>query len=146
VIETIVVGSDGSDTAAVAVRNAAELARSVGARLHVVSAFRPLSGVRVAGADADPERADWAVGGTVNVDAVLDGVAGMTRAMGVETECYARRGDPAEAILDVADEQAADLIVVGSKGMQDNRRFLLGSVPDKVSHHAPCSVLIVRTG
>jgi nucleotide-binding universal stress UspA family protein len=145
-IGTIVVGSDGSDTAAVAVRNAAELAKSVGARLHVVSAYRPLSGVRVAGADADPERTDWAVTGTVNVDAVLDGVAGMTRAIGVEADCYARRGDPAEAILDVAEEQGADLIVVGDKGMHGSRRFLLGSVPDKVSHHAPCSVLIVRTG
>ena len=37
------------------------------------------------------------------------------------------------------------MIVVGNKGMQGSRRFLLGSVPDKVSHHAPCSVLIVRT-
>jgi len=146
VIETIVVGSDGSDTAAVAVRHAAELAKSLGARLHVVSAYRPLSGVRVAGADADPERADWAVSASVNVDAVLDGVAGAARAIGVEAACYARRGDPAAAILDVAEEQSADLIVVGSQGMQGNRRFLLGSVPDKVSHHAPCNVLIVRTG
>jgi nucleotide-binding universal stress UspA family protein len=145
-IQTIVVGSDGSDTAAVAVRDAAELARSLGARLHVVSAYRPLSGVRVAGADADPERAGWAVSPTVKVDAVLDGIAGTARAMGVETDCYARPGDPAEAILEVAEEQRADLIVVGSKGMHSNRRFLLGSVPDKVSHHASCSVLIVRTG
>jgi nucleotide-binding universal stress UspA family protein len=144
-IETIVVGSDGSDTAAVAVRNAAELAKSLGARLHVVSAYRPQSGVRVAGADADPERADWAVSATVNVNAVLDGVAGAAHAIGVEADCYARKGDPAEAILEVAEEQGADLIVVGSKGMHSSRRFLLGSVPDKVSHHAPCSVLIVRT-
>jgi nucleotide-binding universal stress UspA family protein len=77
---------------------------------------------------------------------VLDGGAGTARAIGVEAACYTRRGDPAEAILDVAEEQAADLIVVGSKGMQGNRRFLLGSVPDKVSHHAPCSVLIGCTG
>jgi nucleotide-binding universal stress UspA family protein len=145
-IETIVVGSDGSDTAAVAVRNAAELAKSLGARLHIVSAYRPLSGVRVAGADADPERAGWAVSPTVSVDAVLGGVAGTARAIGIEADCYARKGDPAEAILDVAEEQGADLIVIGSKGMQGSRRFLLGSVPDKVSHHAPCSVLIVRTG
>ena len=144
-IETIVVGSDGSDTAAVAVRHAAELAKSLGARLHVVSAYRPLSGVPVAGAGADPERAGWAVSPTVNVDAVLEGVAGTARAIGVEPDCYARRGDPAEAILDVAEEQGADLIVVGNKGMHGSRRFLLGSVPDKVSHHAPCSVLIVRT-
>ena len=104
-IKTIVVGSDGSDTAAVAVRNAAELAKSLGARLHVVSAYRPLSGVRVAGAGGDPERADWAVSPTVNVDAVLEEVSGAVRAIGVEADCYARRGDPAEAILEVADEQ-----------------------------------------
>jgi nucleotide-binding universal stress UspA family protein len=145
-IKSIVVGSDGSDTAAVAVRNAAELAKSLGARLHVVSAYRPLSGVRVAGADADPEYTGQAVSPTVSVDAVLDGVAGIARAMGVEADCYARTGNPAEAILDVAEEQGADLIVVGSKGMHGSRRFLLGSVPDKVSHHASCNVLIVRTG
>ena len=54
-------------------------------------------------------------------------------------------GDAADAILDVAEEQRADLIVVGNKGMTGAKRFLLGSVPNKVSHHAPCSVLIVRT-
>jgi nucleotide-binding universal stress UspA family protein len=145
-IENIVVGSDGSDTAAAAVENAAELAKSLGARLHVVSAYRPLSGIQVSGADADPERAGWSVSPTINVDAVLDGIAGTARAFGIEPDCYARRGDPAEAILEVAEEQGADLIVVGSKGMHGSRRFLLGSVPDKVSHHASCSVLIVRTG
>ena len=64
---------------------------------------------------------------------------------GVEVETYAREGDPADAILDVAEEQNADLIVVGNKGMTGAKRFLLGSVPNKVSHHAPCSVLIIRT-
>ena len=53
-------------------------------------------------------------------------------------------GDAADAILDVAEEQGSDLIVVGNKGMTGATRFLLGSVPNKVSHHAPCSVLIVR--
>ena len=64
---------------------------------------------------------------------------------GVNVETYARQGDPADAILDVAEEQNADLIVVGNKGMTGAKRFLLGSVPNKISHHAPCSVLIVRT-
>ena len=64
---------------------------------------------------------------------------------GVEVESYARKGDAAEALLDVADECRADLIIVGNKGMTGAKRFLLGSVPDKVSHHASCSVLIVRT-
>jgi nucleotide-binding universal stress UspA family protein len=145
VIASIVVGSDGSDTAAVAVRAAAELAQSLGARLHVVSAYRPLSGVRVAGAGADPERAEWAVSPTIEVDAMLAEIGATVRTMGVQPECHARTGDPAEAIIDVAEEEQADLIVVGSKGMHSSRRFLLGSVPDNISHHAPCSVLIVRT-
>ena len=62
-----------------------------------------------------------------------------------QVETFARQGDAADAILDVAEEQRADLIVVGNKGMTGAKRFLLGSVPNKVSHHAPCSVLIVRT-
>jgi nucleotide-binding universal stress UspA family protein len=56
-----------------------------------------------------------------------------------------REGDPADAILDVAEEKNADLVIVGNKGMTGAKRFLLGSVPNKVSHHAPCSVLIIRT-
>jgi nucleotide-binding universal stress UspA family protein len=65
---------------------------------------------------------------------------------GVENvETFARQGDAADAILDVAEEQRSDLIVVGNRGMTGAKRFLLGSVPNKVSHHAPCSVLIVRT-
>ncbi len=67
------------------------------------------------------------------------------REAGIEVETFAREGDPADAILDVAEEHDADLIVVGNKGMTGARRFLLGSVPNKVSHHAPCSVLIIRT-
>jgi nucleotide-binding universal stress UspA family protein len=64
---------------------------------------------------------------------------------GLAVEAFPRQGDPADAILDVAEEQDADLIVVGNKGLTGAERFLLGSVPNKVSHHAPCSVLIIRT-
>jgi nucleotide-binding universal stress UspA family protein len=62
----------------------------------------------------------------------------------VELETSAREGDPAEVIIQVANEQQADLIVVGSWGLTGIQRFLLGSVSSKVSHHAPCSVMIVR--
>ena len=87
------------------------------------------------------------VSGVVEVQK-LDFDSPALRAMkeaGVECATYARQGDPADAILDVAEEQGADLIVVGNKGMTGAKRFLLGSVPNKVSHHAPCSVLIIRT-
>jgi nucleotide-binding universal stress UspA family protein len=58
---------------------------------------------------------------------------------------HPREGDPADAILDVAEENDADLVMVGNKGMTGARRFLLGSVPNKISHHAPCDVWIVKT-
>ena len=69
----------------------------------------------------------------------------VARRGGLTVDTYAREGDPADAILDVAEENNADLIVVGNKGMTGAKRFLLGSVPNKVSHHAPCSVMIIRT-
>ena len=134
--DSIVVGTDGSDTAREAVRRAVDLARALGARLQVVSAYEPVAGA----ADAQ-----WTVAPREGVDAILGDVAAVARAAGVEAEVHARRGSPADAILDVAEETGADLIVVGNKGMTGAERFLLGSVPNKVSHHAPCSVLIVRT-
>ena len=66
-------------------------------------------------------------------------------AEGIKVNTHPREGDPADAILDVAEETGADLIVVGNKGMTGAKRFLLGSVPNKVSHHASCGVYIVRT-
>jgi len=71
--------------------------------------------------------------------------SGLAREAGIEATGHAREGDPADAILDVAEETGADLIVVGNKGMTGVSRFLLGSVPNKIAHHAPCDVLIVRT-
>ena len=142
-MNAIVVGTDGSETAAQALQEAGDLAKSTGAKLHIVSAYEPASGARVRG--ETPERSNWMVGPDVQVDSVLDRAAGAMHAHGVETECHARKGDPANALLDVAAEHSADMIVVGNKGMTGTKRFLLGSVPDKISHHAPCSVLIVRT-
>jgi nucleotide-binding universal stress UspA family protein len=142
-MNAIVVGTDGSETATKAIQEAGDLAKSTGATLHIVSAYEPASGARVGG--ESPERSSWMVGPDVQVDSVLDRAAGAMRAQGMEAECYARRGDPANALLDVAAENDADLIVVGNRGMTGTKRFLLGSVPDKISHHAPCSVLIVRT-
>ena len=80
-----------------------------------------------------------------DVEALLTETAAQVKKDGIEVGTFARQGDPADAILDVAEEQNADLIIVGNKGMTGAKRFLLGSVPNKVSHHAPCSVMIVRT-
>ena len=142
----IIVGTDGSDTAAEAVRQASELAKLSGARLDVVSAFEPI-----------PQSADQVGGGLCPGDVAVRDQPARGRQPGPrqrrhrgkkegveEVQTHAREGDPADAILDVAEEINADLIVVGNKGMTGARRFLLGSVPNKVSHHAPCSVIIVR--
>jgi nucleotide-binding universal stress UspA family protein len=143
---TIVVGTDGSDTAGTAVAHAIELAVSLRSRLLIVSAFGPVSGARLREESTQvPADLQWMVNPREDVDATLTTAAEDAEAQGVEVQSFARQGDPADAILDVAEEQGADLIVVGNKGMTGAKRFLLGSVPNKVSHHAPCSVLIVRT-
>jgi nucleotide-binding universal stress UspA family protein len=141
------VGTDGSDTATTAVRHAIDLARELGAKLLIVSAYEPVSGDRPRrkGIEA-PKDLEWTVNPREDVLALLEGASSEARGVGVkEVQTFARQGDAADAILDVAEEQRTDLIVVGNKGMTGAKRFLLGSVPNKVSHHAPCSVLIVRT-
>jgi nucleotide-binding universal stress UspA family protein len=143
---SIVVGTDGSDTAAQAVRQAVDLAGAVGAKLELVSAYSPVSQQRLSEERRQaPEDLQWAINPREDVDATLEAAAAIARDAGVEVEVYPRQGDPADAILDVAEEREADLIIVGNKGMTGAKRFLLGSVPNKVSHHAPCSVLIIRT-
>jgi nucleotide-binding universal stress UspA family protein len=144
--KSIVVGTDGSGTATQAVRQAVDLARAVGAKLELVSAYEPVSAQRLREERRDaPEDLQWAIGPREDVDVTLEAAATVAREAGVEVNVYPRQGDPADAILDVAEEREADLIIVGNKGMTGAKRFLLGSVPNKVSHHAPCSVLIIRT-
>jgi nucleotide-binding universal stress UspA family protein len=144
--ERIVVGTDGSDTAAEAVRHAVELAKVTGASLEIVSAFEPVPRERLREEQAEvPGDVSYALGPTEDVDVTLESAAGPAEREGIEVTTHAREGDPADAILDVAEERNADLIVVGNKGMTGAKRFLLGSVPNKVSHHAPCGVYIVRT-
>ncbi|HLH14646.1 MAG TPA: universal stress protein [Solirubrobacteraceae bacterium] len=144
--KSIVVGTDGSDTASQAVRQAVELASSVGAKLEIVSAYEPVSPQRLAQERRQaPEDLQWAISPREDVDATLQAAAAIAAEAGVHADVYPRQGDPADAILDVAEERGADLVIVGNKGMTGAKRFLLGSVPNKVSHHAPCSVLIIRT-
>ena len=143
----VVVGTDGSQTAQTAVRQAIELARQVGSRLLIVSAYEPVPEQRLRAARFDvPTDLEWIVNPRDDVLALLEEAHEQAQTAGVgEVETFACQGDAADAILDVAEERGADLIVVGNKGMTGAKRFLLGSVPNKVSHHAPCSVLIVRT-
>lgn len=141
----IVVGTDGSDTAAEAVRQAISLAKLTGATLSVVSAYSPAAGRSQGDKSAAPADVQYEIGPREDVNMVLDVAASDARREGVEAQTHAIDADPAEAILNVAEDTRADLIVVGNKGMTGARRYLLGSVPNNVSHHAPCSVMIVRT-
>jgi nucleotide-binding universal stress UspA family protein len=75
---------------------------------------------------------------------VIEQAAAVARVRGVDVTTHMVTGDPGDALLDVAGQENADLIVVGSRGMHGIAR-VLGSVPNKVSHHARCSVLIVCT-
>jgi len=141
--ETIVVGTDGSETAKQAVDEAIRLARALECELHLVTAFKKLRAARIVGA---PQGA-VAVWGPLPDDAaraVLDEAASHVRAQGLEPHCHLVEREPADALLEVAQEIDARMIVVGSQGMSGPRR-LLGSVPNKVSHEAHTNVLIVAT-
>ena len=144
--ERILVGTDGSETAGEAVRQATELARATGAQLDIVSAYEPVpeSRLREEGGEI-PGDVAYAIGPKEDVNVILEGALGQARAAGVEVHTHAREGDPADVIIDLAEELGTSVIVVGNKGMTGARRFLLGSVPNKISHHAPCGVYIVRT-
>jgi nucleotide-binding universal stress UspA family protein len=144
--ERIVVGTDGSETATEAVKTAVELAKLSNARLEIVSAYQPVPQSRLRD---ESQGMSGDLSHTINpredVQFVLDKAAGVAKQENVEVVTHPREGDPADAILDVAEENDADLVLVGNKGMTGARRFLLGSVPNKISHHAPCDVWIVKT-
>jgi nucleotide-binding universal stress UspA family protein len=142
----IVVGTDGSETASEAVRQAIELAKMSDAKLEIVSAYEPISQERLRDESAEiPGDVQHTVNPREDVNLILENSTGEANKQGLEVQAHPREGDPADGILDVAEETNADLIVVGNKGMTGAKRFLLGSVPNKVSHHAPCGVWIVRT-
>ena len=138
---SIVVATDGSEPAERAVQEAIAIAAREGARLHVVTAYPDPHMFReriTSGATEVPVRLREVA------ESVLARAAREAENQGVEVETHAREGEPAEAIIGLANEQQADLIVVGNRGLTGIRRFLLGSVSSKVSAHAPCSVMIVR--
>ena len=144
--DRIVVGTDGSQTATDAVATAIELAKISKAKLEIVSAFEPVPQQRL---KEEGEGISGDVAYSVNpredVNLILGKAAAEAKKAKVDVVTHAREGDPADAILDVAEENNADLVLVGNKGMTGARRFLLGSVPNKISHHSPCDVWIVKT-
>jgi nucleotide-binding universal stress UspA family protein len=142
---SIVVGTDGSESAALAVAGAAELARLTGATLHVATVGGattsamlgdPLAGAAAMSVAAEETRDE--------LNEIVEQAASPARDQGVTVCTHTLIGSAAQALCDLAESVGADLLVVGNRGMQGGRRFL-GSVPNTISHHAPCSVLIYET-
>jgi nucleotide-binding universal stress UspA family protein len=141
--EAIVVGTDGSETASQAVREAMRLARALGAELHLVAAYEP-ERVSIKGAPEGAAKV-WAPLPDSRAERILTEEAAASRIDGITAKTHAIQSDPAHALLAVAEEVKAGMIVVGSRGMHGARR-VLGSVPNTISHRANCNVLIVHTG
>lgn len=143
--ESIVVGTDGSESAKRAVLEAARLAKALGAaELHLVSAYAPLRDAHIEGAPEGAAKV-WAPLPDAQVDSILSEAKAALVAEQLTVTTHAVRGDPADALLEVASEVDAGMIVVGSKGMHGARRLAIGNVPNKVSHRARCNMLIVAT-
>jgi nucleotide-binding universal stress UspA family protein len=148
---SIVVGSDGSERAAKAVAQAAELAKTVGATLYLVRAYKgveqTMASAMAAGSMVTtmPELGDAAKEEASTITAALEQEAAPLRENGVTVDCRAEPGSPAPVLLETATAVKADLIVIGNRGMTGAKR-ILGSVPNTLAHHAECAVLIVQTG
>ena len=120
--ERILVGTDGSKTAAKAVDRAVEVAAHTGATLTIFSAARPAKGDKIVNAERERHGAS-----------------------GVPIDVKVTDADAVKALIDEASGGHYDLLVMGNKGMTGLSRFFTGSVPGRVSHHLPCSLLIVKT-
>jgi nucleotide-binding universal stress UspA family protein len=143
VVKTVGVGTDGSATADQALGFAIDMAERYGAKLVIISAFKPVDESRLRREqDQAPADIHWSMNPTEDVDGLLSEAVEMAQARGVQTTTVASDGDPASVLCRFAEEQEIDVLIVGSKGME---RKMLGSVPNTVSHKAPCSVLIVKT-
>ena len=139
-MNAIVVGTDGSHGSEAAVRKVIELAQGSGATVHLVCAYPHPGTLERLGLTAKTDAVDMR---GVAVDVLARDERRLEEA-GFSVETYAREGDPADTILDVAGEANAGLIVVGARGRTGARRFALGGVASKLAHHTPTSLLIVR--
>jgi nucleotide-binding universal stress UspA family protein len=141
----IVVGTDGSETAERAVSRAAAFAKALDAQLIIVTAYnnRAPSGVAAAGMTFD---AGWAAAGQSAAEKCAAESAEKAMASGLgKVSTLAVGGEPAEALIQVTENEGAELLVVGSKGMHKTARFLMGPIANKVSRRIACDLLIVET-
>ena len=142
-VQTVAVGTDGSGTADKAVDFAIDLAARYEAKIVFISAYVPVNESRLKReAREAPDEVQWTINPAEDVDSTLRECEERAEERGLRWASEARQGDPAKILVELAASNAADILVIGNKGMD---RKVLGSVPNSVSHNAPCSVLIVKT-
>jgi nucleotide-binding universal stress UspA family protein len=142
-VRTVAVGTDGSGTADKAVELALELASRYEARIVFISAYVPVSESRLLREARDaPQDLQWAISPAEDVDATLRDCEERAEQRGLRWASEAREGDPARILVELAASNDADILVIGNRGMH---RRVLSSVPNTVTHHARCSVMIVKT-
>ena len=140
---SIVVGTDGSETALRAITHAIGLAAADDARLVVVTAFERHDAEQD---DRIPADVRWMLTDSNEAERHARHGRELAHERGVrDVVVQAVEGDPSEMLLETAKDFGADLIVVGSVGLTASTRFILGSVAGNVLHHAPCDVLVVHT-
>ncbi|GAA1582402.1 universal stress protein [Actinomadura kijaniata] len=143
---TILVGTDGSDSSFRAVDRAAQLAAATGATLLLASAYHPMpERERLAAADRLGDLAYKVQGSTPADDALRAARERAVAAGAKEIEQIAVEGDAVDVIARLARDRAAELVVIGNRGLNSLAGRILGSVPANLSHRAPCDVLIVHT-
>ncbi len=139
-LATIAVGTDGSETASKAVAVAVEMARRFDAELVLLSAFKDSR--NPSGPRGSAVELQWVTNEDARVREMLSRAEQDLREQKIECRTMIDEGDPAEVLVRLAEECGADLLVIGNKGLQ---RRILGSVPNTVTHKAPCSVYVVKT-
>jgi predicted unusual protein kinase regulating ubiquinone biosynthesis (AarF/ABC1/UbiB family)/nucleotide-binding universal stress UspA family protein len=136
-VRRVMVGTDRSVTAGRAVEWAAAFAARYDAELHVVQIVVPEHPADTEYGAAERTRAAAAA---EDLDRYVDGLAGGRGRAHVVID-----DDPAMAIVGAAADQSIDVLVVGNAGMAGRKEFLLGNVPNRISHNARCTVIIVNT-
>jgi nucleotide-binding universal stress UspA family protein len=144
--QTVIVGTDGSDSATRAVDRAAAVAKDAGATLVIITAYHPMSKREQEQARDVLGQESYKVTGSAPAEGVLQEAADKARAIGVkDVKTEAAEGDPVDVLIEKVGEYKADLIIIGNRGLNSLAGRLLGSVPANVSHRAAIDVLIVHT-
>jgi nucleotide-binding universal stress UspA family protein len=139
---TVVVGVDGSEESHKAVELAASVARQWNAGLKIVTVIRTPEGWwGIGGAPPSPEALSDAI--VRGREEILNSIEARHDFSGIDFETVQEVGDPFSRLVAVCEETDADLLVIGRRGSGLAERVILGSTADRLTHHAPCPVLVV---